>query len=642
MNNLPGKPSEGVEGKPFEDRPLIEVGQWYWMQDEDTKKWEWFGCVTYVGSNFIQLTTAYESSQRVHLNEFEKKARREIDPEKVIREQMAHYQDTVQQKLGQIKELTARLGLQPRDATNAPTSESRELSTFNAMPDLKKYKKELIQAKDKTLPKLFKEVEDAHENLATWMTARAIPMKALSEGLEGAVEQIKDRVFNVSLYAGLTEAVVQIADGVPAKVAEKLRLFKRMCYMDEECLVNYKHGGMEFADIKEFDRWISKPENRNRILPWPRCMVAFRVRRGRKVREWDGGLATAMLIFNLQEADKLTFMYIRNGDRLYRMDCDLEFGEHIFPSAHQVDFSEPLMAKDNARDIDDIITKRHWEELCRKWDEKERLHDAWEKEHGKDPKKSNPHYLSSFHDPRREYEPFNKSSVYYDDMEEVVAKQLKYYNRIALILQGLFDRSEILHPHAPAKLWTPGGMEVLVELVYDGAGAIHFGEPPDFEAYCAKLREKIGNGSFVIGQEDAWERREAEIENNRWNSRRSDRQSTHVRPYGDPGPGYISEIKEWQENSGNAIFRWERERRSWGKYHYGGKGAIPCVIKVPRAKLFNVSAYTPGDFKQFYQDPRTRANYLEWATLLLESEEWHAGNLKADGHLKKKAKRGGR
>lgn len=43
-------------------------------------------------------------------------------------------------------------------------------------------------------------------------------------------------------------------------------------------------------------------------------------------------------------------------------------------------------------------------------------------------------------------------------------------------------------------------------------------------------------------------------------------------------------------------------------------------------KLLNVSAYTPGDFKQFFADPRTRAEYLKWAPLLLAAEEFHAGN----------------
>ncbi len=39
------------------------------------------------------------------------------------------------------------------------------------------------------------------------------------------------------------------------------------------------------------------------------------------------------------------------------------------------------------------------------------------------------------------YEPFDPSSVYYDDIAEVISDKIAHYNRIALIVQGLFDRS---------------------------------------------------------------------------------------------------------------------------------------------------------------------------------------------------------
>lgn len=633
-------PSERIPG---DGRPLIQIGQWYWAYDGETKKQDWFVCVTEIGSNFIRVEDPKGSYERIHENEFEKRTRLEPNPDAVIRGRVEFYQGTVREKLGQIREITAQLGLQPRESSSAPKSESRELSTFNAMPDLKKYKKELIKAKDKTLPKLFEEVERAHKHLAVWMAARAVPMRAMCEGLEEAVEKINDRVFNVSLYAGLTEEVEKIADGKPAGPAEKLRLFQRMCFMDEECLVNYRHGGMEFKNIGQFDEWISEAENRDRILSWPRCMVAFRVRRNKKDRDYDGSLSCAMINFSLEQADKVTFMYIRNGEQLYRMTCDFEFDEHIFPSQHQVDFTEPMMAKKRSDDVEDIITKRHWEEICREHDKKQRLHDEWAKEHkDDDPMKgpSNPHYVSSFDQPHEDYEPFDKSSVYFDDMEKKIETQLKYYNRIALIVQGLFDRSEILHPHKPARLWMPGGMEEVVELVYDGASAIHYKEPPDFEAYRAEVNKTLGKGSFTIGQEEVFERREAEKFNSSY--RRNHSSNYHPERYtppGNPGPSYISEILEWTRTR-KATFKWTRERQ-WSNYWEGKKygDPIPASMQVEAKHLFNVTAYKPGDFRQFYLDPRSRAKYLQWAPLLLAAEEWHAGNIGEDGRFKKKGKK---
>jgi len=642
MNELTPKKEVETQRIHEDTRPLIQVGQWYWVVNCETKKQNWFVCVTEIGSNFILVESPDGSYERIHENDFAKVARLEADPDAVIRGEVDRYQGTVREKLGQIREITALLGLQPRDSSAAPKSESRELSTFNAMPDLKKYKKELIKAKDKTLPKLFEEVEQAHKHLAVWMAARAVPMKAMCSGLEDAVEKINDRVFNVSLYAGLTEEVEKIADGKPADLPEKLRLFQRMCFMDEECLVNYRHGGMEFKNIGQFDEWIAEPENRDRILSWPRCMVAFRVRRTTKNRHFDGSLSCAMINFQLEQDDKTTFMYIRNGEQLYRMTCSFEFDEHIFPSQHQVDFTEPLMAETSHDEVDEIITRRHWEDLCRKWDEQKKKHDEWEESHtAKDHEKGifNPHHLSSFDDPYEKYEPFDKSSVYFDDMQEKIEKRLKYYNRIALIVQGLFDRSEVLHPHRPARLWVPGGMEEVVELVYDGASAIHYKEPPDFEVYRAGVNRTLGKGSFTIGQEEVFERREAGKFNSSNRYRSGNYTPERYTPPGNPGPSYIAEVVEWTR-TGKATFKWIRERQTsdyWAGKKYGDP--IPCSMQVGVKHLFNVTAYKPGDYKQFYLDPRTRAKYLGWAPLLLAAEEWHAGNVDQDGHFKKTGKK---
>jgi len=61
-------------------------------------------------------------------------------------------------------------------------------------------------------------------------------------------------------------------------------------------------------------------------------------------------------------------------------------------------------------------------------------------------------------------------------------------------------------------------------------------------------------------------------------------------------------------------------------YWVEGSPTLPSKIMVPASELLNVSAYTPGDFHQFFDDPRTRAQYLKWAPLLLEAEEYKAGN----------------
>jgi len=41
-----------------------------------------------------------------------------------------------------------------------------------------------------------------------------------------------------------------------------------------------------------------------------------------------------------------------------------------------------------------------------------------------------------------------------------------------------------------------------------------------------------------------------------------------------------------------------------------------------------VSAYKPGDYKKFFVDPRTRAQYLKWARMLLAAEDYCSGHIK--------------
>jgi len=621
-------PRKIAESIPDEGKP-IAIGEWYWVKEP--KEAEFFGCVVEVGSNYVKIENAHGSSTRVHFDQFDKTCRRELDPEKVIRGRVEHYRGVVQEKLGEIQKITARLGLTPQlNIEQHQPESSKALSVLAETDNVKQYEKALIKAQKEDLPKLFKEVEEAHKQLATWMQAQAIPMKAMAEGMQGCIGQIEDRVFNVSLYAGLTEQVAEIAKGAPAAVSDRLHILQRLLYMDEECLANYRHGGMDFKGIGKFDAWLAKPENRDRVLPFPRSLVAFRVRRAEKERDWGGSLQQAFINVEMAELDKATFLYVRNGERLYRMNCDLQFGELIFPGRHEMDLSEPMMAKTFGSSIEEIIPKREYDDRLKEHEEGVRKYEEW---HEANPKKSwieNPHREHGWGGGNfGKWQPFNKSSVYYDDIKGEIENRVKYYNRIALIVQGLYDRSEVLHPHPPIRLWTPEGFAAAVELVYDGSNILSYGEAPNFEAYREACNASIKEGSITIGQDDFWQEKEAEKEckrrDNDWRVK-SDHRPERFRPYGNPGPGYLARVERWIDTSRKAIFRWTRKRVREVYSEFGDP--IPLSIGVPASRLFNASAYKPGDFKRFFADPRTRAQYLKWAPALIAAEEYHAGNMK--------------
>jgi hypothetical protein len=385
--------------------------------------------------------------------------------------------------------------------------------------------------------------------------------------------------------------------------------------MDEECLAQYETGGMEFKDIGAFDAWLARPSNLNRLLPFPRCILSFRVRRDKKEREW-AGLGQFLQMMNDQEADKLTFLYIRNGEQLFRLNTGIEFGEKLFPDIEQQLAGGKVWAKMFAGRVQELITDSQYQGMV----EENQAYVETRKKEGR--------AADSWFIPNRmeEYVKFTHETTYYDDIAKHLQADMAKHNRMVLVLQGLLDRSPVLHPHPAWSLWAPGGFDQALTLIYDASKALVAGEKPDFEAYRARLNASLKDGSVTVGQQDYWLRAEAVKENDRMDRdyrQRGDFRHTYYKPYGNPGPEEVTRVLTYSRKAGSCTYEWVRERVS--NDSRAGE-PIRCTITVPSRALLNVDAYKPGDFRQFFEDPRTRAEYLKWAPLLLEAEEVKAGN----------------
>lgn len=645
----------------------VQRGQWYWVSSTERvwddkkrkhvdKPTRWLACVMGVGTNHARLEEpgnegAGTRTIRVHFDEFWEMLEREENPEPVIQERVAHFQKLATEHLAEIKAITARLGVSPRQGIehSASSGSGGELMVLSGQTDMKAYENALVLAKEKELPELFKKVKHANQQVVRWMTASSLPLIAMASDMEDVIEEINGRIFNVSLYAGLAEKVKKCADGAPAGYDEKLHVMQRRLYADEECIAGYKQGGISIESLEDFDAWLCEPDNRDRILPFPRCMVAVRIRRDPKEREWDGTIGGALLNFQLKEEDKTTLLYIRNGEQVHRLVSSLEFDEMIFPDQGEFDPSEPMMAKLFCGRVQEMITRALYEQMEAEEIERQRNEAQWEKDNpAKDWNEKEKGYRG-FANPYRDvfrrfnandWHPFDPTSVYFDDVADELRAKVEKYNRIAVLIQGLFDRSEVLHPHPPVKTWTAEGFAAAIKLVYDGQFVLHAGEAPDFEEYRRACNESLCATSVVIGQEDVWLKREAEKENKRierdWRQSNK-RYHEKFRPYGNPGPGYISTMSDWKPRARKATFVWHRDRLRDGGY-FSGKAAgdkLEVSIQVDGDELFNVSAYKPGDFKRFFRDARTRKQYLKWAKLLITAEEYHAGKVKARQPVKR-------
>lgn len=618
------------------DFEKCELGQWYW-HDKGSDE-ELLMCVMEIGSNYVELhepeLRGYRSC-RVHRDSFDESLTFEPNAALYIQQQVERYQLAIGENMAEIQRLTEALGIAPQLAHQPSADvEGKSLALLSSQVDVGAFKTALILAKQETLPALFKKNTHLSEELARWMGAPGMPLKAMLGPMKGSVDKIEDRLFNIQLYAGIFETISTLADGAPASKDEKLKIMQRRLYMDEEALLSYEAGGMTFKDMKAFDKWIAEPVNRDRILPFPRCVVSMRVRRNTKDRSGTGLSAFVQIAREIE--DKYTYLFVRNGDQLYRICTDLDFGELMFPERAVFDPSEPMMVKVWGRDrIEQMMTKREFDSRIEANKKREADREQWNLDNPKEAwELANPNKDWEYFNPHRgerfstyDWHPFDDSSVYYDLAMRKIQSEIKEYNRIALVVQGLFDRTHTLIPHLPVQMWRPASFAASVELVYDGSMALHWGEAPNIQAYIDSCNATADADSVFFGQEYEWMVREAERANtkseNDWRVP-YDRKSNYkvLRPSGDPGPGRVAIAGTWAPRSKHAAFAWIKESSP-----YSDK-TVRATIKVHLDKLFNVSAYKVGDFKRFFTDPRTRAQYLSWAPMLLSAEDYHRGKLK--------------
>lgn len=592
-------------------------------------------CIMKIGSNYVKVQTVEGESWRRGFESWYDHFLQAPDADHHITKKQEYYQDRVQHLLAEVHEITRRLGVSKQEKLS-PEQTTQALVVRGEGSDYDEYKNALVKAKDETIPAIYERIKRANESLRDWLTAPTLPMSVMVTDQREIISSIKRRVFNVELYAGLSEKVIQFADGKPAEMGDKLHLMQRRCYMDEECLVAYEAGGMSFEDIDKFDEWLARPKNRDRILPFPRCMVAFRVRR--RMKEFHGYTIWEFIAFHGETFnDKNTYLYIRNGEQLYRLETAIKFGKRLFPDLdHSVFSSNQLIYVRGDWKGFHFITEGEYqvriEALSKKkaqykidraaWKKKRNEWKAMseaEREEDKEPPYFGP---SPPHDNIKEYEPFTPENLYHDDIVEQIKQEAEEYNRISLIIQGLFDRSDILHPHPKVCTWTPEGFDSAIELHYDASQALTDGDPPNFDEYRAKLNSTLDVGCKTVGQKSAY--REFV------NEKESDRGSRYH--YYGRGPGEIAIISQWKPRVRRAVFRWEEET------HWEAKSNTKTRrFEIDAKDLLNLDAYTPGDFRQFYDDPRTRADYAQWAHLLLLAEEHHKGNVDEQGHVTTKA-----
>lgn len=606
------------------------IGRWFWLP---TKEWDRekqehvpgpkiIVCVSHVGSNFVEvrhLVAGYHTSKsRISTEEFITTAERELDPESVFAGKVAEKQALVASTMEEIQKVTLQLQVGSPGTIN----ETKALARVDG-PRIESYKEALVVAKTKTLPELFATVKKETEALSMWMGASILGMQVNMLEEKTLVKAVEKRIFNIDLYAGFSEDFVKIQDGAPAAIDEKIHLFQRRHYMDEECLADWEEGGLDFTQIEGFDRWLLKPENLKRILPFDRSVVAFRVRR--YDREADTHNAGEMIgLIRENEKNRRTYLYMRNGEQVFRLITTIDFGEALFP-----DMAEVLSAERGVRYVNtysserELITEAQYlgllEDEKATWERNEARRLAVEAKTGKPEEAWRYHGIHpSWNSVARNWRVFDETYLYFDDVNAANAEKVEEHNRLVLLLQGLLDRTEAFAPHPKWELWGEG-FSAGLKLIYDKDYTLHSGPEPDIEAYIAETNKGMKKGSLVVGVQDVWLRHEA-VKLNQHHRDRGLRYADMLRykPPGNVGPQNLPSGKAARVHAmrgGKAYFQWYRESNR--NFDNMVKASFSCSTQ----KILCIDNYKLGDYKQFFTDPRIRAKYMQWAHLLIAAEE---------------------
>lgn len=277
--------------------------------------------------------------------------------------------------------------------------------------------------------------------------AKVNELRSIARRYEGQLENIRRVIGALELYLGVYEEILQIRDGLPASADTPIVFHQQVLYMDEEVgdPRPRKRGGkrgIDFRSVDDFDEWIAVPKNLAGILPELKGVVALKPSRQSHRRFYsEDALFNMREMEEAKEQNAMTYLLIRNGDRLYRIWTSMKMLRRLFPAQ-----------------------------------------DEWE------------HIMKII---QRE-----ESDGYFEDRD---AKDKDFdYKRQALVLQGLIDRTEVFKPMPLVNLFDPntyGGL--IVFLRDDEPTMLHTGREY-YDAWKKRINGNIQRGSRIAFGDVEW------------------------------------------------------------------------------------------------------------------------------------------
>lgn len=557
-------------------------------------------CIEHIASNHIVFTRCHggrdsysggvrEVGEQLSFEDFMLNCRPAPEWRSVLENRMEQVRDAMVAETKRLYDDAQKANALPPSNSQFVPTESAPFALAVRTSDPVLEKRNLL-ALQKRIPEVVKNIEQLAREQAALAKMLMMPELTNLYAMQKKLHVVEDKIFTLEIYAGLQEQVKQIREGSAAAPDSRITVRQSLLFMDEETLIDFDKGGMDFRKLDDFDKWVARPENTDRILPEPRGIVALRVRRDPKDYGIPKSLWEALTHCEWHKENFETYLLLRNGEKLYRIASAVDFQPRLIPLRNEFDD-----AFNNRSENYNFDTHKRDEEVTR----------------------------------------ITPRDFEYDTYTEKLRNHLKQYNRVVVLLQGLLDRSEVFHPHAPINLSEPLAIEEWLNLVRDEEDGLEAGGLVEtWEQYQAWANASLDAGDWIFTR--YWDGRKRpynaedypdiiQVLRRRKGTKRDVvpyrsrgyGQYHHVETYGRPEEKCVGidgvEI-EW-DGGEYTVYPRERWRGSYDRKYTGH-------MWIPLTEVFNLMAYKRGDYKKFLCDRTQKGKYLGWAPQLLGAERW--------------------
>lgn len=348
---------------------------------------------------------------------------------------------------------------------------------------------------------------------------------ALLEPLQKQMDRLQDGIGAVNLYLGRDEEIIPVREGERAPSDEVVLVRQTTLHMDEETAFLADEGGMDFTNIGDFVGWLQDDQAHvDQIIPEVKGVVALQPR-----ERWKNYTGDAFVDARLNEANRETFWLIRNGENLWLTTAPFSVGEHAVPRA-------------------DLFTDM---------------------------------FVETVGGARRPMQPGSSAWI---RAEEAADKLTRHYMKVALLLQGLVDRTKVFHPLPTSGLsfidqaaYDRG----VVRVITDDENVLAAVRQP-FDDWLKERTANLDTGMRVVGS-FGWGR------GFRLYDDKKNYEQANVHPRGAQPADGIYTIKRINDDYFDFSFTFEREdevydryqgyskpkRKATGKFSAGDKFVIP-------------------------------------------------------------------